>query len=183
MTGSPGRVEDQKSFPGVWIHLSLRCPPPLRCGRCMGAERGKDQRITSFSELLRANSLADRCLESCCTRAVLWWLSRERNEAPFERTIQTVRSGAFSAKASDDESCTFDSARLIRQDVPSLFPLCVDPCEAMCNHIMSVSGNNRVARHDIRFCSARDVSGLPKSQWSSKQAHLNLGWCCKREIA
>ncbi|KAH0356921.1 hypothetical protein KCU81_g875, partial [Aureobasidium melanogenum] len=49
-------------------------------------------------------------------------------------------------------------ARLIRQDVPSLSPLCVDPCEAMLNYIMKVSGNNRVARHDIRFCSAHDTS-------------------------
>lgn len=107
-----------------------------------------------------------------------------RNEAPFEPATQTVRSGALSAKASDDESCTFDSARSIRQDVLSLFSLCADPCEAMCNYIMDVSGNNRVARHNIRFCSAHDVSGLPKShQWSSRQAHLNLGWCCKREIA
>lgn len=75
---------------------------------------------------------------------------------------------------------SLDSARLIRQDVPSLSPLCVDPCEAMRNYIMKVSGNNRVARHDIRFCSAHDVSGLPKSRWSSRQAHLNLGWCCKK---
>jgi hypothetical protein len=56
--------------------VMLRCPPPLRCGRRMGAERGKDRRITSFSEMLRTNSCADRCLESCCTRVMLRWLSR-----------------------------------------------------------------------------------------------------------
>lgn len=67
----------RKAFRESGYSEVLRCPPPLGCGRRMGAERGKDRQITSFSEMLRTNSFADRGLESCCTRVVLRWLSRE----------------------------------------------------------------------------------------------------------
>ncbi|KAG9967019.1 hypothetical protein KCU61_g815, partial [Aureobasidium melanogenum] len=167
LDGSSGCAEDQKSFRECGYTCRFVVHRHFAVADAWGRRGEKINR-----------SQASR---NCCglTHSLID-ASRAVALAPFAPAAQTVRSGAISAKASDDESCTFDSARLIRQDVPSLSPLCVDPCEAMRNYIMKVSGNNRVARHDIRFCSAHDVSGLPKSRWSSRQAHLNLGWCCKK---
>ncbi|KEQ93518.1 hypothetical protein AUEXF2481DRAFT_325100 [Aureobasidium subglaciale EXF-2481] len=72
---SPSCVEDQKSSGKVdipccfavhrhWIVADRR------------TKRGRDRRITSFG-IATGPSFADRCLESCCPRVVLGWLSRE----------------------------------------------------------------------------------------------------------